>query len=201
MKITGLTGGIASGKSTVSKIFQDLGAEIIDADLLARKVVQPGRWAWKKIVAHFGSEFLLPDKQIDRERLGAVIFADPAERKFLNNVTHPPIYIEFIKEFVYVFFKRPPMIILDAALLLESPLSKLTKQRVIVVYTDKETQLQRLIKRDGITRKAALQRIDSQMSMEERRRLADYVIDNSGTVKETEAQVRELWGRLANLKG
>ena len=200
MKLTGLTGGIASGKSTVSQIFQDLGAEIIDADLLARKVVEPGRWAWKRIVAHFGKEILLPNKQVDRERLGAVIFADKAERRYLNSVTHPPIYIEFLKEFIYIFIKRPPMIILDAALLLESPLSKLTKQRVIVVYTDKDTQLERLMKRDGISREAALQRINSQMSMEERRSLADYVIDNSGTVKETEKQVYELWAKLANLK-
>ncbi len=195
MKIAGLTGGIGSGKSTVSAIFQDLGAEIIDADLLAREVVQPGRWAWKKIVAHFGPDFLLADKQIDRERLGAVIFTNPTERRFLNRVTHPPIYYEFFKMFFHYLRKRPPLVIMDAALLLETPLRKISR-RVIVVETNQEVQIQRLMNRDGLARNKALQRIQSQMSNEKRRELADYTIDNSGTKKDTEKQVHELWKQL-----
>ena len=195
MNIVGLTGGIACGKSTVSAIFQDLGAGIIDADLLARKVVQPQRWAWKKIVAHFGSEILLTDNQLDRKRLGAVIFANPKERRFINRVTHPPIYYEFVKSFFHHLRKRPPLMIIDSALLLEAGSPKFIKH-AIVVYTNEETQIQRLMARDGINRNEALQRIQSQMSMEERRRLADYEIDNSTTLSKTEEQVHGLWKML-----
>jgi len=195
-KIAGLTGGIASGKSTATDIFVKLGARIVDADLLARDVVRPGRWAWKRIVSHFGPEILQEDEQIDRKKLGDIIFKTPSERHFLNRVTHPPIYYQTLRALASHVIRHPPLIIIDAPLLIETPLRRITRT-IIVVYVDPETQLQRLVNRDGITRQEALLRIQSQMPLEEKRRMANHVIDNSDTIAETEEQIVQLWERLS----
>ncbi len=196
MKITGLTGGIASGKSTVSAIFNRQGGTIIDADLVAREVVQPDRWAWRRIVAHFGTDILEADRQIDRKRLGSIVFENPSERRFLNRATHPPIIGTVMRNLGIQLFRRPPLVVLDAALLYEAAFLRWLAGRVIVVYVDRETQLKRLMARDSLPEKDALLRIDAQMPLEEKRDRADDVIDNTGTRENTEAQVLALWNRL-----
>jgi dephospho-CoA kinase len=195
MKVVGLTGGIASGKSTVSEMFRRLGAAIIDADLVAREVVQPDRWAWKRIVERFGRGILQEDRQIDRKQLGKRVFERPWERRFLNLVTHPPIYLEILRGIYRHWRKRTPLVMVDAALLFETPLHFFIKP-VIVVYADPESQIVRLIRRDQVNREEALQRIRSQISLEEKKRRAEFVIDNSGSRERTEQRVLELWREL-----
>lgn len=196
MRLAGLTGGIATGKSTVSSMFGALGAHIVDADRIAREVVEPGRWAWKRIVSHFGSEVLQEDRRIDRKRLGGIVFENPAERAHLNHATHPPIYLEVLRALLLARLRNPPLLILDAPLLFETPLSRITR-RTIVVYADPERQLARLVDRDGLTLEEARQRVEAQMPIEEKRMRADFVIDNSGTLTWTRQQVEALWLRLA----
>ncbi|MEW6443315.1 MAG: dephospho-CoA kinase [bacterium] len=198
MRIVGLTGGIASGKSTVSEMFRRLGAEIVDADLTAREVVRPGRWAWKRIVARFGPEVVQADGQIDRKRLGQRIFESPSERRYLNWITHPPIYLEILKDVARRWRRRAPLVMVDAALLYETPL-RFFIQPVIVVYTDPERQLERLMRRDGVNREEALARIRSQLPLEEKKKRAEYVIDNSGTTVETQRQVVDLWRKITSV--
>lgn len=195
MKVVGLTGGIASGKSTVSEMFRRLGAPIIDADLVAREVVQPGRWAWKRIVRCFGRGILQEDQQIDRKQLGKRVFERPWERRFLNLLTHPPIYLEILKGIGRHWRAKTPLVMVDAALLYETPL-QLFIRPVIVVYADPETQIDRLIRRDKVNREEALQRIRSQLCLEEKKRRAEFVIDNSGSRERTDQQVLELWKKL-----
>ncbi len=196
MRVVGLTGGIASGKSTVSNLLRGLGAVVIDADLVARQVVEPDRRAWRRIVGRFGPEILLPDRTLDRKRLADRIFRSPSERRFLNRVTHPPIYWEILRSLARHWWMKTPVVVVDAALLFETPL-RLFLKPVVVVYADPETQLERLIRRDGIGREEALRKIRSQMPLEEKRKRADYVIDNSGSLERTEQQVIALWQKLA----
>lgn len=196
MRVVGLTGGIASGKSTVSNLLRRLGAVVIDADLVARRVVEPDRWAWKKIVDRFGPEILLSDRTLDRKGLAERIFLKASERRFLNRVTHPPIYWEILRSLARHWWMKTPLVVVDAALLFETPL-RLFLKPIVVVYADPETQLDRLARRDGIGREEALRKIRAQMPLEEKRRRADYVIDNSGSLERTEQQVIDLWRKLA----
>lgn len=196
MRVVGLTGGIASGKSTVSKLLRGLGAVVIDADLVARRIVEPDRRAWRRIVGRFGPEILLPDRTLDRKRLADLIFRSASERRFLNRVTHPPIYWEILRSLARHWWMKTPVVVVDAALLFETPL-RLFLKPIVVVYVDPETQLERLVRRDGIGREEALRKIRSQMPLEEKRNRADYVIDNSGSLERTEQQVIDLWRALA----
>lgn len=194
--IVGLTGGIASGKSLVAGELERLGARIVDADLIAREVVAPGMPAWRDIVAGFGESILLEDGSIDRKKLGATVFSDPAKLKRLNDITHPRIR-EKIRERVAEMEREDsnPLIVVDAALLIEGGLYK-EMSKVIVVYADEEKQTHRLRKRDGVGLGEAKKRIDAQMPLKEKREYADYVIDNNGTVNETIESVRKLYGKL-----
>lgn len=196
MRVVGLTGGIASGKSTVSRLLRRLGAVVIDADLVARQVVEPDRRAWRRIVGRFGPEILLPDRTLDRKRLADRIFRNASERRFLNRVTHPPIYWEILRSLARHWWMKTPVVVVDAALLFETPL-RLFLKPIVVVYAHPETQLERLVRRDGIGREEALRKIRSQMPLEEKRNRADYVIDNSGSLEQTEQQVLDLWRTLA----
>lgn len=133
MKFVGLTGGIASGKSTVSRILENNGIPIIDADLIAREVVLPGRPAYQLIVKRFGSDVLLPDGNIDRPKLGSIVFADEEKRKILNQCTHPYIRMEILRLFIYYWLTGEKVVVLDAPLLIEGGLDKFVNV-VIVVY-------------------------------------------------------------------
>jgi dephospho-CoA kinase len=199
--LVGLTGSIATGKSTVSRMFAHLGARVIDADLLAREVVMPGQPAYARIVEEFGRQVVQEDGSLDRKALGSVVFADAAKRKRLEEITHPAIgarqqrILSVLDEEAF-----EGVVIWDAALLFEGGgVAKM--DRVVVVYADPETERRRLMERDGLSDAGARARIASQMPIAEKAKLADHVIDNSGTREETERQVRAVYGALlAELK-
>ncbi|GAB6932912.1 dephospho-CoA kinase [Calditerricola satsumensis] len=184
----GLTGGIACGKSTVLAMFARRGIPTVDADVLARRVVEPGEPAWREIVERFGADILLPDGRIDRKRLGALVFADEAARLDLNRIVHPRVRAAMWHEVEEAERRGAKLVVCDVPLLFESGLED-RFDAVMVVYVPPEEQLRRLMARDGLTREEALARIRAQMPIEEKRRRADYVIDNSGPLAATERQV------------
>lgn len=194
--LVGLTGGIASGKSTVSRQLAELGAHVIDADILAREVVAPGEPAWQAIVEMFGRDVLRPDETLDRARLGAIVFADPAARRRLEAITHPAIQARRQAALAALAARGfEGVVIQDAALLIEVG-GAAHVDRLVVVYATPEAQLTRLMRRDGLERAEGERRIASQMPLAEKVRLAHYVIDNSDTPEETEAQVRAVHAAL-----
>ena len=185
MKIIGLTGGIASGKSTVSRALQDLGAIVIDADEVAHTIIEPGKPAWEDIVEHFGSEVLNPDQTIDREKLGAIVFNDPERLQELNQITHPRVGEQFKQMIKNIKSQQADAVLfIEVPLLYETHMDRICDE-VWVVWVDEETQIQRLMKRDGLSREDALKRIDAQMSLDEKAKRADVVIDNSFSIEET----------------
>ena len=194
--LAGLTGGIATGKSTVSAMFTHLGARVTDADQLARDVVAPGQAAHAAVVAAFGPEVVQADGYLDRKRLGAVVFADAEKRKRLEAITHPAIRTRWDRILrVYEEEEFAGIVFWDAALLYETGGARLMEKRVVVA-ADPATQLARLVARDRCTEDEARARIASQMPVAEKAKLADYVVDNSGTRAETERQVREVYRAL-----
>jgi dephospho-CoA kinase len=195
MKVLGLTGGIGSGKSMVASMFAQLGADVIDADQLARDVVEPGQPALDEIATAFGRDILLPDGHLDRGKLGRIIFADSVARGTLNAITHPRIR-ERMDAAIAERASRPGILIADIPLLYENERTG-TVEAVIVVWVDHETQLRRLLERDGLTEEAARQRIAAQMPLDEKRARADAVIDNSGSRESTQRQVEAIYRRYA----
>ncbi len=194
--LVGLTGSIATGKSTVSAMFRALGCEIIDADLLAREVVEPGEPALAEIVAEFGADVLQPDGTLDRKKLGAVVFADAARRKRLEQITHPAIGQRFQRRLAELEARGFTGIVLwDAPVMVETGGYRLM-DTLVVVATDEATQAARLRGRDGVDGAEAERKIRSQMPVAEKAKLADYVIDNAGDRAATEAQVREVHAAL-----
>ena len=194
--LVGLTGGIATGKSMVSALLRQLGCEIIDADLLAREVVEPGRPAWTTIVAEFGQDVLTGDGTLDRKKLGAIVFADPERRRRLEAITHPAIRERFqarLDELAEKGFTG--IVIFDAAVMIESGNYK-NMDRLVVVVTDEPTQMSRLRGRDGTDDAEGRRKIASQMPLSEKAKLADYVIDNSGDRHATAEQVRRVFAAL-----
>jgi len=191
MRVLGLTGGIGSGKTIVGKMFAQLGAEIIDADQLARDVVEPGQPAMGEIVERFGPDVLQVDGRLDRARLGGIVFADAAARAALNAITHPRIR-ERMAAAVSARKDRSGVLILVIPLLYESARTALV-EAVIVVWVDPQTQLRRLVERGGLTDEQARQRIAAQMPLDQKRALADHVIDNRGTPEETRRQVETIY--------
>ena len=185
MKVIGLTGGIASGKSTVSKALADLGATVIDGDETAHRLMEPHQPIWEDIVNKFGREILNPDLAIDRAKLGTIVFDDPEQMAALNRISRPRIIESIKNELESIKETRPDtVIVLDVPLLFEARLDKLSDQ-VWVVWIDRETQIKRLMERNHYTREEAVKRIDSQMSLDEKAQRADVVIDNSGSIEET----------------
>jgi len=198
MHVIGLTGGIASGKSTVSRHLAKLGAIILDADQIAREIVAPGKPALQEIVQDFGEDVLLPDGSLDRARLGKLVFADKAKRDRLNQITHPKIFAEIRERIAklresYDCLQR--VVVIDAPLLIEAGFVPLVES-VWLVAVDEETQIKRLMERDGYSREEAEARLKSQMPLEQKLAYADHIIQNMGTVEETIARVNELWNRL-----
>ena len=191
-KIIGITGGIATGKSTVSNILLKRGYPLIDADKVARGVVEIGKPAYFKIIQEFGQGILNEDKSLNRKMLGKIIFSDEEARKKLNNITHPYIF-EYIKEKLELLSKGNPVVFLDIPLLFEEYYSLIQHginfDEIWLVYADKEIQVDRLMKRDNISKDEAVKKIQSQMDMEEKKKMATRIIDNSGDIKSLEEQI------------
>lgn len=195
MLLIGLTGGIACGKSTVAKIFKDLGAKVIDADLIAKEIVKPGNIAYNEIVSYFGEDILQENKEIDRKKLGDLVFNNEEKRKVLNSITHPKI-AKIISDNILKFLEENEKIIfIEAALLIEEKKTDFFN-KLIVVISSEEKQIERLIKRDNLTYEEAIARIRSQMPLSEKIKKADYVIDNSGDFEQTKKITEEVWYKL-----
>ena len=190
--IIGLTGGIASGKSTASQMFSDLGVSIIDADTLAREIVQPGEPALEAIRETFGQEVIDDDGHLDRDALGSVVFADDQARAQLEAITHPRIARRMQQKAAQAREAGDPWVLYDAALIVENNLQE-AFDALIVVAADPEVQIKRLIERDGISEQEARSRLDAQMPLSEKTAVADYVIDNNGSLQATRRQVERLY--------
>ncbi|NGP57538.1 dephospho-CoA kinase [Paenibacillus thiaminolyticus] len=189
----GLTGGIASGKSTVSRLLVERGALLVDADRIAREIVLPGSPALDQIADRFGADMLLPDGSLDRKRLGNVVFSDAAKRKALEEITHPAIRQEMMMQMRRLEEEHPQsLVVVDVPLLYESGLTDRFEE-IVVIYVPQAIQLERLMRRDGLTEAEASERLLSQWDIEKKRERADYVIDNSKGMEETRQQVEQFW--------
>jgi dephospho-CoA kinase len=196
--VVGLTGGIASGKSTVSNMFKEMGMTVIDADVESRLAVQHGEPAYKQIVGTFGEEVLLPDGEIDRQKLGSIIFHDEQKRLLLNEIVHPEVRRRMNDKKVLAIKNDEKIVILDIPLLFESKLTNMVEQ-TLLVYVDRNIQLTRLMERNHLSKEEAEARIQSQMPLTEKIKLADKKIDNNGSLTETKRQLNEIltgWGVL-----
>lgn len=198
--LLGVTGGIASGKSTVARMLEQLGARLIDFDVLSRVVVEPGKSAWRDITAYFGEQVLLKDKTLDRKKLANIIFRDSEKRKELERFIHPRIYEEFTR-LVNEYATKDVNIIIQVVvpLLLEAKLQHLF-HKILLVYIPEERQIERVMKRDRISREMALDMLSSQLPIEEKRGYADFIVDNSGPLEETKRQVEEVWEKLKKIQ-
>ena len=195
----GLTGGIACGKSTVARLFQGLGAHIIDADRVGHELIEPGHAAYQEILQRFGEEILDPSGNIDRKKLGPKVFADPQQLQELNAILHPRI-IARMAELAAEQERRNPLtvVILDAPLIFESGIAG-TLCKVIVAWCRPEQQMERLMAKTGVSREEAEQRIKAQMPVEEKRRRADYLIDCSQSKEQARRQVEAIYPDLRRI--
>jgi dephospho-CoA kinase len=194
--LVAVTGGIASGKSVVSKMLENLGAAIIDYDVIAREIVEPGKPAWKDIVACFGERVLKEDRQIDRKKLSDVVFRDPEKRKQLESFTHPRVIEQAARRADEIAGEDPTAIIQVAVPLLIEINIQDKFHKVLVVHVPRETQIERLMKRDSIEREAAETILKAQLPIDDKLKYADFVIHNEGTLEETRRQVEQVWEEL-----
>ncbi len=195
MLVVGLTGGMASGKSIVSKTLRELDLPIIDADLIAREMVKPNEAGYRDIIDHFGKGILNPDQTINRRRLAKIIFSDPEERERLNSLLHPRIVKEIKRRIENFKEKGEGMVIVDAALLIEAGQLPLVDKLIVVIVSER-LQIKRLAQRDHLTKREARERIATQMPLSEKTKLADYVVNNSGPVRKTVKRVKKVYNRL-----
>ncbi|MGZ7445173.1 dephospho-CoA kinase [Paenibacillus sp. TH7-28] len=189
----GLTGGIATGKSTVSRMLVRKGAVLIDADVIAREIMEPGHPVLAAVAERFGQAVLHPDGTLNRKKLGEIVFASPEERKALENLTHPAIRAEMRKRMAELEAEDPRrLVVADIPLLYESGLERLY-ERIMVVYVPRDVQLSRLMERDVLSREEAERRLNAQMDIELKKERADILIDNSRGLDETERQIDGFW--------
>ncbi len=199
MLLVGLTGGIASGKTVVSNRLRDLGAHVIDADDISKAVMVPHTECWKKLVESFGKQILKKDSSIDRKILASVIFDDPVKRKHLNTIVHPEITKMINLQVKRIKAECPDaIIIIEAALLIETGTYK-EYEKLIVVYSREELQEERMITRDGITRAEARKRIDAQWPIVKKMKVADYLIQNEGSLEQLSKDTDRLFVSLRTL--
>jgi dephospho-CoA kinase len=192
----GLTGGLASGKSFVGQAFAALGCHLIQADEIGREVMQPGGEAFEPVVREFGPAILGPDGSIDRKRLAALVFNVPERLAALNRLVHPPVVRRQDRMMEEIAARDPgAIVVVEAAVMIEAGTYKRLDKIVLAICTE-EQQVERAMRRSGLSRQEALARIRSQMPLEEKRRFADYLIDTSGTEEETLRQVREVYNLL-----
>ena len=196
MLIVGLTGGVASGKTAVSQVLKEEGAYIIDADQIARELVQPHKPAWNELIGAFGQEILQEDGSIHRKKLADKVFADPKQRKLLNQILHHRIKEEMDRRAKEIGQKDPEaIVVIDAPLIVERGDHR-EMDKLIVVTTTQTQQIERLKDRDGTNPKEALRIVSSQMPMEEKLKFADYVIQNEGSLEETKKRAKEVFKDL-----
>jgi len=195
----GLTGSIATGKSLVARQFRELGIDTIDYDLLSREVVKPGLPAWREIVEYFGKDILLANQNIDRSKLGKIIFNNTSKRENLESFIHPRVYEAADRKEELIIKSDPNAVIIhEVPLLFEVGRDKYM-DKTVMVFCSEANQLKRLMSRDKLSEEEAMRRIRSQMSVEEKRKYADYVIDNNGTKNETKLQALKLYQELSIL--
>ncbi len=198
MFIIGLTGGIASGKSTVAAMLVEKGAYLIDADQLAREAVEPGQPAWQEIVDWLGKSVLLPDRNIDRARLADIVFNNQQELKKLNTIVHPRVGSRLLELSEKIKKDDPDAVVVyDIPLLIEAGMQKLV-DLVLLVYVPRDTQILRLRQRDKLSRLEAEKRLGTQKPLEDKKKDADVIIDNSENLAETARQVDRFWSGLKN---
>lgn len=195
MKLIGLTGGIAAGKSAVAAMLQRLGAKIIDADELAREIVEPGQEAWREIIAAFGREIIRQDQSIDREKLRKKVFEDEQARKRLESITHPRIRTLAQQKIQQLAREGAEIIVYVVPLLFENRLH-LWLRPVILVACDSAIQKERLQKRDNLNKREIRRHLEAQMGLEEKKKLADFIVENDGSLEELEKKVREVWEKI-----
>jgi len=199
MLVVGLTGGVASGKTAVSQVLREEGATILDADLIARELVEPHRPAWEELKRAFGDEVLNPDGSVQRKKLAAQIFSHPEKREVLNAILHPRIRDEINARLRVIREKDPgAIVVIDAALLVESG-DYQGMDGVIVVSASETQQVERLREREGLDEDAARQILASQTSVEERLRVADFVIRNEGSLEDTRRRAKEVFQALKKM--
>ena len=199
MLIVGLTGGVASGKTAISQILKEEGAYLIDADQIARELVQPHTATWNELIKVFGKEILQEDGSIHRKRLAAKVFSDPEQRNLLNQILHPRIKAEMNRRVKEIGQKDPnAMVVIDAALLIELGDHREMDKVIIVTSTEKQ-QIERLKKRDGVDQEEAQRILFSQMPLEEKLKVANFVIQNEGSFEETRRRVKEIFQELKRI--
>lgn len=216
MAVVGLTGGIGTGKSTVSSLLKAHSVTVIDADVIARQVVEPGTKAHREIVKYFGRDILLADGRLDRPKLGAVIFGDAGKRNKLNSIVHPAVRMEMVRQVIWAWLKGNRYCVMDVPLLIETGLHHWVALTVVVSWyvmcpdirsalsltltaalqSPEEIQLSRLMHRDNMPEDAAQARVNSQMPISAKVDYADIVVDNAGSLDELQAKVDDLIARL-----
>ncbi|MDR5709409.1 MAG: dephospho-CoA kinase [Armatimonadota bacterium] len=197
MKVVTLTGGVASGKSTVARMLRTLGAEVLDADQAAREVVEPGQPALDEIVEAFGRDLLTPDGRLDRRKLGALVFSDPEARRKLNAIVHPRILGRLRERLREIAASRPQtVVVVDLPLLFDVPIPEFEQLDAIVVYATPATQLRRLMRRDGLSEVEAEARLGAQVPLEAKLARARWVVDNEGPLHRTREQVERIWEEI-----
>ena len=203
-RVIGLTGGIGTGKSTVAAMLAGLGAVVIDADAIVRELQAPGAPMLAEIAAAFGPEVIAADGSLDRARLGELVFRDPEARRRLGLIVHPGVRAEMARRLAAARAAGAALVVLDIPLLFEgrkaggASASPFSFDATVLVYAPEALQIERQVAREGYGRDEALRRVRAQMPIEEKRALADFVIDNSGPLADTERQVRALWERLVD---
>ena len=203
--VIGLSGGIGTGKSTVAAMFTSLGATLVDADAIVHELQAPGKQVLQQIVQRFGASTLNSDGSLDRKALGAIVFRDAEARLDLGKIVHPPVRREMLARVTKALNRSTPLIVLDIPLLFETDQGRsdpaLKIQSTLVVYANQNQQIKRQISRDGADEEEAMRRINSQMPIEEKIKLADFTIDNSGTIANTRAQVENIFFHITQTEG
>ena len=197
MFVIGLIGGIGSGKSSVSAILHSLGVEIIDADKVGHEAYTPNSEGWKKVISVFGQDIVGPENEIDRKKLGGIVFSDPSEMEKLNKLIHPIIHNLVEEKIKLLSHQGVKVVVLEAAILIEANWQDLTDE-IWLAKSNQEVVIERVQLRNNFTREEIIKRIQSQMSNDEREKHSDIVIDNNGTIEQLEEKVKTLWQSRVN---